>query len=173
MTLKLDFHNTDELLVKRLENVPVYMKSALRRRLENLTSIAVQMVRRSIHSRSGHLASRVRGEVLSGYSKMGIKVSIRGVPYARIQEEGGRTPPHEIYPLNAKALAFQMLMTTKISAVAQSQGASSEYTDTAIVAHVNHPGGEIHGQHHVADATQSLKRQFQDAVKESIKEGWR
>lgn len=60
----------------------------------------------------------------------------RGVPYAQIQEEGGRTRPHDIRPVRAQALAFMMPGRMGFS--------GGEKTSSLVITKlVHHPGSRI------------------------------
>lgn len=63
-----------------------------------------------LHRRSGALQASIRSKppVNTATGVMGVVGSFGGVPYAAIHEFGGQTAPHEIRPVNASVLAFQM-----------------------------------------------------------------
>jgi len=62
-----------------------------------------------LNARTGRLASAVeRGIEAKGGSIVGEVFVNDRVPYAAILEHGGSTPPHDIVPDKAKALAFAM-----------------------------------------------------------------
>lgn len=53
------------------------------------------------------LRNSIMGEVTSGAASVLGRVWSQGVPYAGIQEFGGKTSPHDIAPVNASVLAFR------------------------------------------------------------------
>jgi len=55
---------------------------------------------------SGALAASVLSSVQNDGSDVFVSISSSGVPYAAIQEFGGKTAAHDIAAVNAKALAF-------------------------------------------------------------------
>ena len=59
-----------------------------------------------LHIRSGALAGSIVSNIENSGSSISVYVSSIGVPYAAIQEYGGKTAAHDIIALNAKALAF-------------------------------------------------------------------
>lgn len=59
--------------------------------------------------RSGRLRASIRREVSTYGSGVTARVFSEGVPYSRIQERGGQTPPHVIAAKRAQALRFEYL----------------------------------------------------------------
>ncbi|MGN6817803.1 MAG: hypothetical protein ACTHJR_03940 [Sphingomonas sp.] len=96
-----------------MEAMPSQVTAAVVTRMAELTTelqrhvIDDKLQGQLLHQRSGRLAAaiersqRINGDIVEG------EVFVAGdVPYAAILEHGGSTPPHEIVPDKAKALAF-------------------------------------------------------------------
>jgi phage gpG-like protein len=77
----------------------------------------------SIHARVSVGADVIEGSVVAS-----------GLPYLAIHEYGGTTRPHDIFPVNAKALAFSM------GAGAVFRPGASAGTDMVFAKVVHHPG---------------------------------
>lgn len=58
--------------------------------------------------RSGRLLASIHNEMVESSNYLYGRVYSSGVPYAAIHEYGGRTSPHVIVPVNAKALRFMV-----------------------------------------------------------------
>jgi len=58
--------------------------------------------------RSGALAASIISSIENDGSDTSVSISSAGVPYAAIQEFGGKTAAHDIVAVKAKALAFSM-----------------------------------------------------------------
>ena len=110
MDLRYEFTGTNRL-VAYLRDLPDQAKG----RVAGIVETMVLKIRQAAYEKlsgpvlalgSGKLRSSLKSEVTSdGAGTMG-RLLVAGVPYARIQEYGGRTSPHDILPVNAKALAF-------------------------------------------------------------------
>ena len=59
-----------------------------------------------LSSRTGALAASIFADVITNSDSVSAAVGSSGVPYAAIQEYGGKTAAHEIVPDKARALAF-------------------------------------------------------------------
>ena len=74
----------------------------------------------------------------------------QGVPYARIQEDGGRTPPHIIVPKMARVLAF------------------SGPAGLVFAKRVNHPGSNIPGRSYMKSAVAQMRGEFNDGIRQVV-----
>jgi phage gpG-like protein len=75
--------------------------------LELLASVQAKLSGGVLNARSGNLRDRIQAEISEDDSSVAARVFSDGsVPYARIQEYGGRIEVPAITPVNAKALAF-------------------------------------------------------------------
>jgi phage gpG-like protein len=105
----------DRELIQRFDEMPIAFKAVL---LQKTQGLAVDMqgyvVSQKLHGqvlnqRSGNLARSIQEEVTStALSVTGRVFSAGDVKYAAIHEYGGTTPPHDIVPDKAKALAFMI-----------------------------------------------------------------
>lgn len=59
-----------------------------------------------LSSRTGALTASIFADVITNSDSVSAAVGSSGVPYAAIQEYGGKTAAHEIVPDKARALAF-------------------------------------------------------------------
>ena len=104
----------DSRLVARLGAMPDKLRRALsnkttRLRLELEARVKQKLSGEVLNVRTGAL----RRSIFSDQTETANEISARvvqsaDVPYGRIHEYGGTTPPHDIYPTKAKALAFVM-----------------------------------------------------------------
>lgn len=99
----------------------------------------------AIASRSGKLRNSLVNYVLeqSEGTITGV-VASRGVPYARIQHDGGQTRPHVIYPKTARVLHF----------FGRHDGAE------LFIAKVNHPGSRMKGRFYLTRPLFDLRDQI-------------
>lgn len=59
-----------------------------------------------LHERSGRLKAAVVAGIATNGDALAASVGVDDVPYAAVQEHGGRTGAHDIVPAKAQALAF-------------------------------------------------------------------
>lgn len=124
---------------------------------DKMADVAGTLMDERLGQKTGRLnASAIQTEVRVIDGKIQGRVYIEGIPYARIQEEGGQTSPHAIYPINAKVLAFQAATGDKVFA-----------------RKVMHPGGYIEGKHFMKDAYRSMGPEISRGLKRAIVEGIR
>ena len=95
------------------EELPSELRDALATRLAAFTGqlwdkiVNEKLSGQALQMRSGRLARSIRSETTDdGETLEGIVFSDGSAPYARILEYGGRTRPHDILPVRAKALHF-------------------------------------------------------------------
>jgi phage gpG-like protein len=100
--------------------------------------------------RSGALAASILSSVDSNESGTSISVSSTCVPYAAIQEYGGKTTAHEIIATNAKALAFRL------------------GGDLVFAKHVNHPGSNIPARSYLASSLADMQDEIELGFKQAI-----
>lgn len=103
-----------------------------------------------LQSRSGTLAASVLSSVDSSETETTISASSTGVPYAAIQEFGGKTSAHEIIALNAKALAFRT-------------GGEQVFRK-----HIHHPGAELPGRPYLHSALAEMQEDMTFGIKQAI-----
>ena len=102
-----------DALQNRLQNAPAAIQSALRAKAADLAERLRRHVTddklsgQVLRTRSGALKASIAAEVDDDAGQVIARVFSAGdVKYAAIQEDGGRTAPHDIVPDKAKALAF-------------------------------------------------------------------
>ena len=78
--------------------------AALQQRL--LDKVEANLSGDVLQSRSGTLKASVVTDLVADVDAIAVSLESRGVAYAAIQEYGGTTPPHDIVPVKARALAF-------------------------------------------------------------------
>lgn len=100
---------------------------------------------------SGKLAGGVYGEVHDLNPQIVGEIGVDGVPYARIQEEGGTTPAHEIIPSAAKALSFMWLDGERW-----------------FFAKVNHPGSVMPARSYLRSSLMDLKDQIIEELQQGV-----
>lgn len=103
-----------------------------------------------LQTQSGALAASIFSSIGNNESDTTISVSSTGVPYAAIQELGGKTAAHEIIATNAKALAFRM------------------GGDLAFAKHVNHPGSNIPARSYLGSSLAEMRDEIEAGFKQAI-----
>lgn len=159
-----DFLTIDVVGANRLRNFdrqPEIVQRILLAKIEAFTDklarTAGDLMSERLQSKTGRLTSdKIQTEVTQEGSRVTGKVFVAGVPYAKIQEEGGTTRPHEIYPRNGKVLAF-------IGATGEKVVARSVY----------HPGGTIQGKHFFKDAYRQMAPEISRGLKKALVDGIR
>jgi hypothetical protein len=89
----------------------------------------------SLFHNPARMQESVSSQMESGDNFIDGQVKASGLPYLAIQEYGGRTRPHEIFPVNATVLAFMAPAKLGFSGVSES--------GMVFAKHVNHPGSNI------------------------------
>lgn len=87
---------------------------------------------------------------VSGYTARGAVYSSGDVKYAAIHEFGGRTPPHDIYPKQAQALAFAMGGETIFAKV------------------VHHPGSQMPERSYMRTALAERRDDIAEGLRDAI-----
>jgi hypothetical protein len=111
----------------------------------------------------GPLQQGVKAEQIEEPGSVTGRVYIDEVPYAAIQEYGGKTPPHVIEPVNARALAFM---------VGGPLGLSSGGGANALVfaKKVNHPGSLIPERSYARLALVQMRAPFESGIRQTVDE---
>ena len=103
-----------------------------------------------LRTRSGALKASIAASLTVDASTAVAEVASAGVPYAAIQEYGGRTPPHDIVPVKARALAFA--------------GAAG----TVFARRVHHPGSTIPPRPYLGSALDALHDDIASGLKAAL-----
>lgn len=117
----------DEVQVILYEKAEEWAQQVYDKTMDNLAA--------RLDIKTGRLEESIDYEVRQERGRISARVFSEGVPYAGIQEKGGTTPPHMIYPVEAKVLAFI--------------GATG---DKVFATRVAHPGATVKGAHFMRDA---------------------
>lgn len=138
-------------LLQDIEAIPDDIRSILRAKFEEwvykLRDLVESNIAERLHRVTGKLDESVEVEFVNEGLKINGRVFIAGVPYARIQEEGGTTPQHIIHPRNGKVLAFMAATGDKVFAT-----------------RVFHPGGVIAPKHFMRDAYREISPKITDGL---------
>ena len=99
-----------------------------------------------LQTRSGALKASISAALTADASRASVTVGSAGVPYAAIQEYGGRTPPHDIVPVKSRALAFA----------------------GGFAARVHHPGSTIPARSYLGAALDALHDDITSGLKAAV-----
>ncbi len=102
-----------EALADRLGSLPDRLRAALAKKIDTQAQtlvaqvVGVNLSGGVLNARSGRLRDSIEMEATGQGAEIGAEIFSGGdVPYAAIQEFGGKTAAHEILPDKAKVLAF-------------------------------------------------------------------
>ena len=125
-------------LIVRLTNAEKGMGDRVSAAVTYETNVLEQQVKENmsrLFSNPRRMQESVKGEVAYSGGTVTGTVTASGLPYLRIQEYGGKTRPHSIFPRSGKALAFLWPGRLPFK--------GSATTPLAIFAKVKHPGSDI------------------------------
>ncbi|MFZ3325176.1 MAG: hypothetical protein WA231_04475 [Methylocella sp.] len=123
---------------------------ALRGALEAL--IQQKLSGEVLQIRSGALAASIISSIENAGSDTSVSISSTGVPYAAIQEFGGKTAVHDIVAVKAKALAF------------------STGGDQIFAKSVHHPGSTIPARSYLGSSLEEMSDEIESGFKQAILE---
>lgn len=126
-------------LSAKLDRITPAIQDRLRVFIARFTLTLRDQVKANISERfksEGPLYQSIQGEMTEEIGAVSGRVYSDGVPYAAIQEFGGKTPPHVIVPRNASVLAFMMPARMGLSSGGGMNG-------MVFAKLVNHPGSNI------------------------------
>ncbi len=103
-----------------------------------------------LQTRSGALKASIAAALTADASTLTVEVASSGVPYAAIQEYGGRTAAHDIVPVKAQALAFAGL------------------GGTAFARRVHHPGSTIPARSYLGSALEAMHDDLAGGLKAAV-----
>lgn len=131
------------------------VRDALQRAAEALQAalearIREKLLGQALQSRSGALAASIESSVENDDSSVSLVASSTGVPYAAIQEFGGKTAAHEIVAVKAKALAFY-------------SGAGQVFAKSA-----RHPGSMIPKRSFLGASLMEMRAEIELGLKEAV-----
>jgi phage gpG-like protein len=105
-----------------------------------------------LQTRSGALAASIISSIENDGSGTSVSISSTGVPYAAIQEFGGKTAAHEIVAVKGKVLAF-------------SAGGGQVFARS-----VNHPGSTIPARSYLGSSLTDMRDDIESGFKQAILE---
>jgi phage gpG-like protein len=120
------------------------LRSALEARIQQKLSGEV------LQTRSGALAASIISSIENDGSDLSVSISSTGVPYAAIQEFGGKTVAHDIVAVKAKALAF-------------SAGGGQIFAKS-----VHHPGSTIPARSYLGSSLADMRDDIESGFKQAI-----
>ncbi len=119
--------------------------AALQRRL--LDKVEANLSGEVLQARSGALKASLVADLAADADGIVASVASTGMPYAAIQEYGGITPPHDIVPVKARALAFA----------------------GGFAARVHHPGSAIPARAPLGSALDVLRDEIAGGLKDAVR----
>lgn len=147
-------------LIAHLDQMPATVVAVLQTKVQGLAiKLQGHIVRdklhgQVLHQRSGALARSIQEVVQTSGTGVEAKVFSAGdVKYAAIQEFGGVTPPHDIFPSKAGALAFMMGGRQVFAAV------------------VHHPGSHIPERSFMRSSLGDMAAEIETGLKSAVVEG--
>ena len=154
--LKIEIKGTEEVN-KRFKSIPSNVKNELLKKVFYLTIMLESYVKNNklsgqvLHTISGRLKRSIQYSVKSENDFIkGSVFSSGDVPYAGIHEFGGKTPPHIIVPVKAKALAFAINGKTQFAKI------------------VNHPGSRMPVRSYLRSSLDDKKSQIIAELTDSV-----
>lgn len=139
---EIGFNDSD--LTAALQNKTEEFRDAL------LALIGANLSGGVLNTRSGALAASISSEIEGSGGAYSAITSSTGVPYAAIQEFGGKTAAHEIVAVKGKALAFA--------------GAGGN----VIVKKVHHPGSAIPARSYLGSALAAIQDEIATGYKQAV-----
>lgn len=161
MDLRYEFTGTNSLIAW-LRNLPPQAKIRVRDVVTDITEKIRQRVYQKLSgpvlaAKSGFLRDQLQTEVSASNSGATGRVFISGVVYAAIQEYGGRTRPHDILPVKAKALAF---MSPAKLGISKSGSSAMVYAKV-----VHHPGSVMPERSYMRSSLVEYRNEFLERIR--------
>jgi phage gpG-like protein len=122
------------------------LRGALEARIQQKLSGEVLQIR------SGALAASIISSIENDGSDTSVSISSTGVPYAAIQEFGGKTAAHDIVAVKAKVLEF-------------SAGGGQVFART-----VHHPGSTIPSRSYLGSSLAEMRDEIESGFKQAVLE---
>jgi phage gpG-like protein len=122
------------------------LRGALEARIQQMLSGEV------LQTRSGALAASIISSIENDGSATSVSISSTGVPYAAIQEFGGKTAAHDIVAVKGKVLAF-------------SAGGNQVFAKS-----VHHPGSTIPARSYLGSSLAEMRDEIESDFKQAILE---
>jgi phage gpG-like protein len=122
------------------------LRGALEARIQQMLSGEV------LQTRSGALAASIISSIENDGSATSVSISSTGVPYAAIQEFGGKTAAHDIVAVKGKVLAF-------------SAGGNQVFAKS-----VHHPGSTIPARSYLGSSLAEMRDEIESGFKQAVLE---
>lgn len=146
-------------LAARFDQLPAQVQAALSAKAAELAEALRAHVAddklsgQVLKVRSGALRASIGAEVSLDGDAVAVRVFSAGdIKYAAIQELGGRTPPHDIVPTKARALAFLAGGKTVFAKI------------------VHHPGSQIPARSYLGSALADMADEITDGLQAAVVE---
>jgi phage gpG-like protein len=158
MRFKLNVTGANEISA-RLSQMPDSIDAILVSRMRELGEFIADYVRNTqlsgtvLHPQSGKLRDSIISTVSQAPGVVKVIVGSEGVAYAAIQERGGTTRPHTIYPNVAQALAFYWMGKWNLFRM------------------VNHPGSNITATNYLRNTLEVQSGTIRSMIADALNEG--
>jgi hypothetical protein len=147
------------------DQFPATLQDRLRIFMARFTLQLRDQVRSNILSRfkvvTGEFPDAVQSESVETLGGVTGRVFIDSLPWAAIQERGGKTHPHTISPAGASALAF--LMPSRLGFSKGNQASAYVFAKQ-----VNHPGSDIPERSYARLALVQMRAPFEGGIREVV-----
>jgi len=153
--IQVEIRNAEQV-VEKLDT----MSDRVKARLRDVMGTQTIALRENVKGKIGTLFKSPRGPLYQSIRAGAVeetnvsvssKVFSDGLPYARIQEYGGTTPPHVILPKNAKVLAFM-----------------GRGGNTVFARKVNHPGSVIPSRSYLRSSLAERRLEIIGAIRGAV-----
>ena len=159
--LKITVTGTDAV-ARRFQNMPENVRRDLMAKVLSLTIRLENHIKNDklsgqvLKTVTGRLKRSIQYRVTdTGAMITGSVFSTADVPYAAIHEFGGRTSPHDIVPVKAKALAFMMEGKQVFAKI------------------VHHPGSNIPERSYMRSSLKDMRTQIREEIEQVVREAVR
>ena len=150
-----------QALADRLGVLPDRLRAALAEKVDVLAQrlfsqvVGVNLSGGVLNARSGVLRDSIQTELSQQDGQIGAEILSDGdVPYAAIQEYGGKTAAHEIVPVKGQALAFVV-------------GGAQRFARS-----VNHPGSQIPERSYLRSSLSEMSDQILAEFSQAADDSW-
>lgn len=148
-----------------LDAMPGAVQDKLRIFMARFTLMVRDRVKANIIERfkvvTGEFPEAVQSEQTETIGSIEGRIFIDTLPWAAIQERGGVTPPHTIYPATKNALAF--LMPGKLGFSGGPKGSALVFAKQ-----VNHPGADIPERTYMRLALVQMRAPFVGGIRDVV-----
>lgn len=155
ITLTVDASQADRKLRALPEAVRGRLRSVIVRDTKDLATLVRSNLSGAVlKTRTGKLLASIKSELVESATSIFGRVYSQGVAYAGIQEHGGQTKAHMIYPVRAQALHF-FIGNKEIFAKS-----------------VRHPGSKIPARPYLGSALEAMRFRIVDDMTRAARGAW-